>query len=205
MVQEGKNHLNQSGSMCGKLNNGFSIIELIVVIAIIALLGTVVVPNFQGKDPKKERQTFTAQLNDFMTFAWYNGITTGKIQRVVFDLNNHQVYLEQQKVREERPSQETTYERVNRGYTQTAIAWPKHFVIKNFIIEGFDEVGKYGSGGALKTTWFFIVPDGLAQDVIINIVDKSDQTQTRNGHPFSLILNPFSAQFKEYEQFQKIA
>lgn len=189
--------------MCGNSNNGFTLLELIIVIAIIALLGTVVVPNLRSKDPKKERKEFVARLNNLMTFAWYNGITTGKVQRVVFDLSKQLVYLEQQKNLLERPGQEPEYEPIKRAYNETSLTWPKHYLIKNFLLEGYDEATRHGGG--LKMTWFFIVPDGLTQDVKINALDMSDKEHARKGIPFSIVLNPFSAQFKEYGQFQTIA
>jgi hypothetical protein len=50
--------------------------------------------------------------------------------------------------------------------------------------------------------WFYVIPGGMAQDVIINFIDTKD---LYNNAPRSvgLVLNPFSAQFKIYDTFQK--
>jgi len=190
--------------MCGNLNRGFTLLEILIVLAIIALLGTVVVPNLRGRNPAAERKQFVAQLNEFMSFAWYNGVTTGKIQKIIFDFEKDTIRLEQQKMQEERPSQETVYELVTRAYTQTTINWPKKYLVKNFFIEGFDEAARYGSGRKMKSAYFFLVPDGLTQDIVINVIDMNDRTGARKGKQFSLVLNPFTAHFKEYNDFQQV-
>ncbi len=105
---------------------------------------------------------------------------------------------------QEKPSQETVYELVTRAYTQTELTWPKNYQVKNFFIEGFDEAARYGGGRKMKATWFFLVPDGLTQDVVINAVDMNDRTGARKGKQFSLVLNPFTAHFKEYNGFQQV-
>lgn len=188
--------------MCGKSNKGFSLLEFMIVLAIIGLLGTVVVPNLQTGNPAAERKRFVAQLNEFMSFAWYNGVTSGKVQKIVFDFEKNNIHLEQQKMQEEKPSQETLYEPVIRAYTKTILAWPKQYHLKNFFIEGYDEVARYGSGRNMKVAYFFLVPDGLTQDIIINAVDMSDRYGNQKAKPFSLVLNPFNAHFKEYNDFQ---
>ena len=193
-----------SGQKRRSLNKGFSLLEVMIVLLIMALLGTFVVPNLQGSKPAAERKQFVAQLNEFMAFAWYNGVTTGKVQKIVFDLEKNSIRLEQQKMKEEKPSQETVYELVTRAYTQTELEWPKQYQVKNFFIEGSDEVARYGSGRTLKSAYFFLVPDGLTQDVVINAIDMNDRTGTRKGKQFSLVLNPFTAHFKEYDSFQQV-
>ena len=50
--------------------------------------------------------------------------------------------------------------------------------------------------------WFFIVPEGLAQDVVINLLDMRDKDRGK-AKQVGLVLNPFAAQFKSYDSFQK--
>ena len=47
------------------------------------------------------------------------------------------------------------------------------------------------------------MPDGMAQDVIINLVDTKDFLPDESARPVGLVLNPFSVQLKEYDTFQK--
>jgi hypothetical protein len=82
-----------------------------------------------------------------------------------------------------------------------SLAIPKQLEFQQFFIEGFDEMAR-SSGRMTGQMWFFIVPDGLAQDVIINMIDTQDRVQ---GKPatIGLVLNPFSAHFEVHDSFQK--
>lgn len=188
--------------MFGKSNKGFTLFQLLVALGIIGLLGAALVPNLRRENPAQERKNFVSELNKLMSYAWFNGVTQNKVQRIVFDFNASIVRLEQQTQKTEHPGQEAEYVPIKRTHTATSLAWPKHYEIKNFFIEGYDEAAKYS--GSLDTTWFFLVPDGLTQDVILNIVDTKNIKSSRKGTPFSLVLNPFSAQFKEFNHFQNI-
>ena len=73
--------------------------------------------------------------------------------------------------------------------------------IKQFNIEGFDEMSRYGVGRKTTEMWFYIMPDGLTQEVTINALDTKD-LKNNKPRPFSLVLSPFSAIFKYYDTFQ---
>jgi hypothetical protein len=57
-------------------------------------------------------------------------------------------------------------------------------------------------GRGTENIWFFVAASGLAQPVTINLVDDNDRSAGR-ARSIGLVLNPFSAQFKEYDTFQK--
>ncbi len=80
-------------------------------------------------------------------------------------------------------------------------AWPKNLEIKNFYVEGSDEMERI-AGRPDGKIWFFVVPSGLAQNVIINFIDTLDRVNNK-PRTIGLVLNPFSAQFKVYDTFQK--
>ena len=43
----------------------------------------------------------------------------------------------------------------------------------------------------------------MTQDVIINFYDTKDVLPDESPRPVGLVLNPFSAQLKEYDTFKK--
>ena len=57
--------------------------------------------------------------------------------------------------------------------------------------------------GTTDNVWFFIIPDGLTQEVTINFVDYDDMLPNGDARQFGLVLNPFSAQFKLYDTFKQ--
>ncbi len=178
---------------------GFTLIELLIAILIIAMIMAAVVPYMQQRGPGYERKQFVAQLNALVQFAWQQAIISHKTHRVLFDFNERKATVERDITRTV-AGKKLSFEAI-KGVTGTSMTWPSFIVIKQFMIEGFDEMQRF-TGGASKTVWFYIIPDGMTQQVTINGIDKEDKVDGKLRQ-FGLVLNPFMAQFKEYDVFQK--
>jgi prepilin-type N-terminal cleavage/methylation domain-containing protein len=178
--------------------NGFSILELLIVIAIMGILSAVIVPNLQRRTPRYEREQFITRFNSLVLLAWQQAITTYTNHRVSIDFekNRIQVFVEQK----DSLSSRSVYVPLSLGTTST-LEIPGTIVFKQCIIEGVDEL-KRGEGKKTAEVWFYVIPDGRTQSVIINAVDTKDMHNNK-PRPFSLVLNPFSAQFETYDSFQK--
>ena len=183
----------------GLLRNkfGFTFVELIVAIALIGVMALVVVPYFRGRDTGKDRQEFVSGLNHFVAGARYNAILSGKNQKVVFDLENFQVWVEQQ-VGQKNAQGEELYEKVQADYSESLFGWDNQKIkIKDVLINGKNAI--LSSDGISDKVWFFVVPDGNAQNVTINFRDEVESDKYGEPSYYHLILNPFSVQFKLYE------
>lgn len=178
---------------------GFTLIELLVVIALLGMVMAIVVPRLAVKSPKQEREAFVAQLNRLVGFAWQNALRSGKTQAVDFDFKTNKITVEQSTGQKDEKGLPIT-KPVTRDYRATAIKIPDQFEIRNFFIDGDDEVERFRSG--ISGAFFYITPEGLAQSVVINFVDKKGKRAGRS-QPIGLVLNPFSAQFKAYGRFQE--
>lgn len=178
---------------------GFTLLELIVVIALIGAMMAIVVPRIGGKTAKQEREEFIAQLNTLVSFSWSNALRSGKVQKVDFDFETNKIIIEESAGKKDERGQLVTTP-LKRAYRSTSLKIPKQFILRNFYIEGVDEVA--ARGGNIAGAFFYITPEGLAQSVVINFVDRKEK---RAGAPvpFGLVLNPFSAQFAGYGTFKK--
>lgn len=179
---------------------GFTLLEILIVLALIGLLGAVIVPNLRRVTPRYERDQFIARLNALVQLGWQQAVIQHTIHQVIFNIGEKRVALSQDTGKRDATG-DPVFETVKGLYLSTSFELPAQFNIKQFFIEGFDEMSRF-VGRKTAELWFYIVPEGMTQDVIINLVDTKD---TRNGkpRPVGLVLNPFTAQFKVYDTFQK--
>lgn len=192
--------------MSGIFKQGFTLLELLVAMAIIGIMATFIIPNLQRSRPGYERKNFFAQLNALTQYGKQQAIVTNKVQQVLFDFKTGVVQLLQEGA-SGAPKDSTgqpVFELVKAISVNTTLPIPDSLEIKNFYIEGtgFDEMTKF-VGRKAGQVWFYIVAEGLAQEVIINIIDTKDETYDGKPRQFGLVLNPFTVQFKEYDTFQK--
>lgn len=164
-----------------------------VAIMIIAVVATITIPLFTARSPQRVQQEFVDALNGLTRFAWTSAVTQRKVHRIFFDFDKDFVRVEQQKRDEFVP--------VSGAYLTTSYRWPSQaFQFRNFYIGPQDNM-QAGQGAA--TVWFFINEQGISQPVVINIYNQVSSDSTEDAQPFSLVLNPFLAQFKLYEEFQE--
>jgi prepilin-type N-terminal cleavage/methylation domain-containing protein len=186
----------------GTSKPGFSLIEIVVAILIIAMVATIVVPNLQRQLPYYERQKFITSLNTLTRLAWNNALASGKINRVVIDSVKKSAWVEVAK--EEKENKKDDFVPLQESYLKTREDFADTLEIKNMYIEGEDQITKHGGGKKQSLeSWFFIMPSGVAQTVILNIWDQRNRSADEKPREFSLVLNPFTGQFKEYDNFQK--
>ncbi|MCK5633145.1 type II secretion system protein [bacterium] len=183
---------------------GFSLLELMVAIVLIGLMAAIVVPRLTKKGPKEEREKFIQNINVLTRHALKNAITNQKNQRIEFDFSPEKriIFVTESSGKKDQEGKEL-FQPIKKSYSLQQLKIPSHFSFKNFYVEGFDEFSKAGSGRNVTGVWFFIVPDGLSQSVIINFVDTKERRVAGKLKSIGLVLNSFSAQFKAYDTFKK--
>lgn len=176
----------------------FTLIEMVIALAIIALLAVVAVPTLMQRSPQYERKQFIQKLNSLTQFAWQHAITTGKVHRLLFDMRKRTIVIQESQSKKDVYGK-PLFKTVKNSYVRTEYVWPASIMVQSVFIDGKDPLQIFDEAYEL---WFYLVPSGIAQDVILNFNDKND---TLAGRPrqFSVVLNPFTAQFKAYDTFQK--
>lgn len=200
MVQIVEELLNQSGSVSGVTKSGFGLLELILAIALVGAMAVVVVPNLGMKGFREQREQFITDLNLLTKYAWQQAIVTNKVYKIDFDLMQKEVVVMRASDSVDHEGK-PTFESMPYSYLTNKIKIPSQFVVRNFYVESFDEMARR-TGSATGGVWFYIIPEGLSQSVIINLVDIKD-TIAGKGRAVSLVLNPFTAQFGVYNEFKK--
>lgn len=178
-------------------SQGFTLIEILVAIALIGFMAAVVAPNLFAPTARAERTDFIAKTNALLFTGWQQALITHKIHIVTFDFNKRKIYLKVADMPDHIDEKKAPLVKID--YLKTIMDIPQQFEVENFFIEGTDET----RGGTRDLFYFYIMPDGLAQDVTINLLDTNDTLPDGTPRPVGLVLNPFSAQLKEYDTFQK--
>lgn len=178
---------------------GQTLLELLIAFTIFAFIASVVINQFSAMQIGQDRRQFINKLNTLVQFAWQQAVLTKKVHRLFFDVQNKKASVEVE--RESPDAKKVNFVSIKDAYIATHMNIPAAIEIKQFIIEGVDEMRRF-AGRKTETLWFYIIPDGMTQAVIINFFDKE---QLVDGKPkqTGLVLNPFTAQFKVYDAFQK--
>ena len=201
MARKGKKHQRKNGLMFGRFNQqGFTLIEILVAIVLIGIMATIVVPSLTRGTGRYGREQFIYQLQALVQLGWQSALSTGKIHRVLVDIDKRAISLGSASGTFDKNG-DPEFKPAKVLFVKSSMTWPAHIQIKQFNIEGFDEMSRYGVGRKTTEMWFYIMPDGLTQEVTINALDTKD-LKNNKPRPFSLVLSPFSAIFKYYDTFQ---
>lgn len=169
--------------------SGFSLLELIAVIAIIGLVAMIGVPRFIRQAPD-EQKVFVSQLNALLATARSDALLNGKMQKVLFDFDDGTVTLHQAKEKGALvDTQEGAFELRSSGSGKRHINIPSIVTVQNFYTGTIDE-----GGSTTKKVWFFLDVRGVSQMVTI-VCYNAEQ-----GAHFSLQMNPFTGQVKVYDE-----
>lgn len=177
----------------------FTLIEILVAIAIMAVMAAIVVPNIVKLTARSAREQFISDVQVLVQLGWQSALGTGKIHRVSVNIDKRTISLGMESGGYDKNG-EPEFKPAKLYFASSTMKWPASIAIKQFIIEGFDEMSRF-SGKTTGEVWFYIMPEGLTQSVVINALDTKDLKDNK-PRPFSLVLSPFSATFKRYDVFQ---
>lgn len=177
---------------------GFSFIEIMVVILLLGIMATVLIPNLNRLRPGYNRRLFVTELNNLLLFAWRNALITQRLHRLLFDVQKRKVRVQ---VEGEEQGKEKKFYDIPVQYTKTEYQWPESITLKELFVGKEEQLARPGI--KTETTWFYIVPEGMSQEVVINALDSSNIDASGKEKQIGLVINPFTVQLSAHETFQK--
>lgn len=188
----------------GSVNKqGIALLDLILAIAILALISLIALPNIGRLMPGYQRRQFLSSLDTLVQVGWQQALVTHAIHKVLFNLSNRTITLEQatEKVN---AKGESEYVIAKGSGISTYCTIPLSLEVKQFFIEGYDEIARYAGNKSAARIWFFIMPDGFCQQVVINMLDTSTKDTAQGIKQIGLVLNPLNGRFYAHDEFQKV-
>lgn len=192
-----------SGLTSGKNSDGFTVLEVVIAVLLVALAGVLVVPQLRNRYGTDSLRLFLGNLNTITQYAQYNAAVTGVAHEVRFSFAKRAVSIARKTDKIDKDGK-SVFESVGSGAVEDTYVWPEHVSLVNFYLHGKDELAHVKKGDPLKgDIWFYITPQGFAQSVTINCIDKDRIDESGHAKKMGLVLNPFTAVFESYDQFQK--
>ena len=183
--------------LINKAKQGFFILELVIVLALIGVLGSMVIPNLFRSKQGVVRKEFLSSFESLLKGAVQQAVLTGKVYQVYI---NNDDKIVQTRVFDSKSSEQNKHKqftKVNDDQYLQELPLPSQLIVKNFFIGKSDEVI---AGSKLQDVWFYIMPDGSCQPILVNMIDQHDYTE--NDFKFSFVISPFYARMSVYESFQ---
>jgi len=180
------------------LQQGFSFLELTIVLALIGLLGAFAVPNFFRTKQGAERKEFLSSLETMLKETVLRATLHHQMHQVFIDIVHEKIEIRVFDKNSLETNQHKQFKQVDDLEYTTEIDFLKRFKIQNFFINGDDEVA---SGTELQDVMFYIMPDGTSQAIVANFIDQDDDGVAPDVN-FSCVINPFYARMSVYDTFQ---
>ncbi len=175
---------------------GISFIEILVVLLLLSLFMSFAIPKFLASQQGRAKKLFFSEFNMLISNTMHQAIISKKIHQIFWDLTHHEIMV---KVFDETSNEQSKHQKfkpVAPGIFNSKIKFPENFVIRNFFIQGKDEM----EAGVTKfTLWTYIMPDGTSQQVMINIQDDAED----KNNQFAIQIDPFYSQVSLKNAFEK--
>ena len=175
---------------------GISFIEILVVLLLLSLLMSFAIPKFLSSQQGRAKKQFFAEFAMLVSDTMYQAVISKKIHQIFWDLKQHEILV---KIYDEKSSEQDKHKKfrpLKQGDFHNKIKLPESFLIRNFFIQGKDEME---AGVTKYTLWTYIMPDGTSQQLLINI---QDENETKNNQ-FAIRINPFYSQASLHHAFEK--
>jgi prepilin-type N-terminal cleavage/methylation domain-containing protein len=193
-----------------KSRNGFTLIEILVVIALIALIMSVAVPNFNLALKVNISKT-SRELATTIKSTYDEAILKGTVHRIAFDLNQNEYWVEVgpkdylmknlEQVEAERRKLDRMTEEEKKAYLKEPFVLAKNLTSKKISlptgVKFLDVINSRTKEPQTEgVVYAHVFPHGFVEKLIIHITDRFDRKHT-------LFVNSVTGKSRFFERYIK--
>ena len=188
-----------------RLQHGFSILEIAIILALLGLLGAFVVPNLFRTKQGAQRKEFLTSFEHLIKDAMLRAIVTHETHQIFIDIAHGVIQTRVYDSRSIETNKHKKFAVVSDSQYLTELPSKdqknidlKRFHFQNFYINGIEEMV---AGTFMENVMFYIMPDGTSQAIVANLIDQ-DPDEIVPDVQFSFVINPFYTRMSVYDTFQ---
>lgn len=175
-------------------NAGFSILEIIIIIALIGVLGSITLPNIFVKRQGSIVKTFIKEFSIVYTKAVYHAIQTNCVVQVFFDIEKKDIFLKEELKDSTNSDIHERFQELTKQ-NQMHVQVPDFLDLQGLYIQEFNEMEQ---GKKQTQTRFYVMPNGTAQPIILNFAYNTDSGSEKK---LSIQVTPFLGRVQTHEEF----
>ncbi len=174
-------------------SRGFTLIEMMAVLALIAVIISMAVPRLSRRSPSSNWPNILDELNNLAQFARQESIAEQVVFRLSFTRGKNKtsdtVVVEHQSKNDERKGM-IEFAHASSPYRKTQYSFAESVQIRAMYL------GKKEIFQENNQAFCYVVPDGLIQDVYIQLIRIEDKKE----EAITLKMQPFYGQFELIEK-----
>ncbi|MFA5307221.1 MAG: type II secretion system protein [Candidatus Babeliales bacterium] len=177
--------------LTGYKNSAFTLLEMMVVIALVAVIAVFTAPRLFRRAPAVEWKNITEDLNNLVLFARHNALEQRKPYRLVFRQGQaHDTVTVEASVDDPDKPGRIKYEQASPDYMATTYKFADAVKLRA-VYHGKIEMLAEQRGVA----YCAVTADGLVQDVVVHLVRTLDGVESSG----TLKMNPFFGTFDFFD------
>jgi len=179
-----------------KKNRAFTLIEVMITVAIIGIIAAIGFPRLVRREPRTEWRHVTDEINNLVYFARQESISSKKIYRLAFNAPPkaaHTVVVERMEDNPEKPG-EKHYVPTKSDYFEGMYTFPETIKI-HAAYKGRVEQLEANKNKA----HCYVIPDGLVEDFLVHLIRIQEGKESK----ISLKVLPFFGTFERHDGYLK--
>lgn len=187
------------GDRLSKTNNGFTLLEILIVTVVIAFAATMTLPRFFKKKPTARWETVLDELNNLVDYARQEAISKHIVYRLHFQPERDGKYRVQVEIEQDHPEKrgQKIYQTIKSYYFNPIYTFPEPISMHAIYQHNKEQMALNK-----QHAYCYVIPNGLVQETVLHLVRKAED-ETKQESKMTFRMSPFFGKFEMEKGFVK--